>query len=129
MTIFVLGGLAVVLVTALRVWLAKRRALARNLVHEIAEFLDKIDGEGSCVVRQAADASNVPPQNAYPSALLGSRLARTVEDFRALARDFSGAKELASEAQRLRVEALGETTLRALRDILSGRRHDIITRA
>jgi len=138
--LFVLGGLAAVLIAALRIWAALRHVLARNLVHEIAELLETIDGEESAV---ATAGSLARPASGYArpairSALLGARLAGAVEAFLGLAAELARAKRpssaksdetVAFAAQRRRVEDLGEITLRALRDILSGRGHNVVTRA
>lgn len=143
--VFVLGGLAAVVIAALRTWAALRHALVKNLVHQIAELLDTIDAD-SQVDRPAADASLRTSSGystpAVRSALLGSRLAGAVEAFLGQAAELAraGLPSSASrssrndepgvvEAQRRRVEDLGQVTLRALRDVLSGRRHDVITRA
>jgi len=142
--VFVLGGLAVVAITALRLWAGLRHALARDLVHEIAEVLDTI-GDDSAAVPAAGSIARPASGYSRPavrSALLGSRIAGAVEAFRGLAAELARAERPSSasrvsasnepgalEARRRRVEELGLNTLLALRDILSGRRHDLVTRA
>ena len=150
--VLIVGAAAVAAALALR---AGRRALAGGLVGEVAEILDMIDshdveralagfGEGRSAAPMLprlpsvvfkAGATFMPILGAHVARLLAAFYASTEalnEELTALPaaspRGREAERALASARLRHTVE-LGEELLRALRDIVSPRRRDLIVRA
>lgn len=151
--LLVIVGLGATGVVAVR---AARRALAAGLIGEISEALNLLEThdveEGLAHFGDVGrSAPNLPalPTLSYRSdvarmALLGAHLARLSASFyaaaealqdelRALPGETNGSGrtlrvQFASQELRRTFE-LGDEALRSLRDIVSGRRHDVISRA
>jgi hypothetical protein len=151
--VFVIAALAIAAAVAVR---AGRRALAAGLIGEISETLNLLETHDveHGLARFAEDGRLAPSLPLLPTlsyridapriALLGVRLARLSASF------YASAEALQDELRSLSLQAngtgrsekvkfaaqelqrtfdLGDEALRSLRDIVSGRRHDAISRA
>ncbi len=151
-------GLVALLVAALAATLgvrAARRALAGGLIGEISETLTLLESHDlEAALAHCGEGGLAPSLPALPTlsyradagwmGLLGAHLARLSASFYASAqalqdelRGLSGetgeaartarAKSASQELQR--TFTLGDETLRSLRDVISRRRHDVISRS
>lgn len=150
------GVVVVIVIVALAAWLAlreSRRALAGELVGEISEILDMIDAHHVARDLAACDGSAAPTLPRLPSVafkagaawrpILGAHVARLAAAFYASAEALNeeltalsaaspsgrDTRSAPASARLRRTVELGEELLRALRDIVSRRRHDLIARA
>ncbi|MBV8474794.1 MAG: hypothetical protein JO107_11590 [Hyphomicrobiales bacterium] len=148
-----IAGLALGAAVAIR---AGRRALAAELIGEIAETLNLLETHDveRLLAEFGADGRLAPSLPLLPTvsyrtdaphlALLGAHLARLSAGFYASAealqdelRTLTSEANGAGRAERVhyasedlrRTFELGDEALRSLRDIVSGRRHDLISRA
>ena len=134
---------------------AARRALAAGLIGEINESLTLLENHDlEAALAHCAEGGRAPNLPALPTlsyrsdtawmALLGAHLARLSASFyasaEALQDELHGLSSETAEAARTervksasqelqRTFALGDEALRSLRDIVSRRRHDVISRS
>lgn len=134
---------------------AARRALAAGLIGEINESLTLLENHDlEAALARCGAGGRAPSLPALPTlsyrsdaawmALLGAHLARLSASFyasvEALQDELRGLSSETAEAARAeraksatqelqRTFALGDETLRSLRDVVSGRRHDKISRS
>jgi hypothetical protein len=151
-------GLSALLAVAIAGWCAvraARRALAAGLVGEICETLTLLETHDlEAALAHCGEGGLAPSLPALPTlsyradvgwmALLGVHLARLSASFyasaQALQDELRGLSSETAEAARTeraksasqelqRTFTLGDETLRSLRDVVSRRRHDVISRS
>ncbi len=151
-------GLSALLAVAIAAWWAvraARRALAAGLVGEICETLTLLENHDlEAALAHCGEGGLAPSLPALPTlsyradvgwmALLGVHLTRLSASFyasaQALQDELQGLSSETAEAARTqraksasqelqRTFTLGDETLRSLRDVVSRRRHDVISRS
>jgi hypothetical protein len=113
-------ALALVLAaTGVSVWRARRRVLTKRLMHAIVSAMEALDRD--------ADPALSPELLCPSRSLLGATLAGKIRAFASACLPIGTGG--ATSADRGRAFASGEAVLRDLRDVATGRRHDLVSRA